>query len=80
MKLDFLFVRSVNLKLEISLKLNEGSDEFLKGSNWYLQKGMESAHGKELTVWIMKSGIQMEHPSGIIIKDSGGLTNCYLHN
>ena len=31
MKLDFAFVKFVNLKLDNSFKLNEGTDKFIKG-------------------------------------------------
>ena len=33
---DFIFVRLSNLKLDIILKLNRGSEIFRKGSNWYM--------------------------------------------
>ena len=33
MKLNFVFIRFLDWKLDISLELNEGSEKFLKGSN-----------------------------------------------
>ena len=73
-KSDMVNVRFVNLKLGIKLKLNIGSDKFIKGSNLYPHRVMDTLDVNELTGGIMKSCINMEHPFGMIIKASGGLS------
>ena len=72
--LDFVFVKLVSLNSDIILKLNEGFDKSLKGSNLYPYRTIGIFDVKEVTAGIMKCGINMEHPSGMIIKASGGLT------
>ena len=73
----------VTLKSDIPVKLNDGLDRFMKGSNWYPQKVMDILDVKEYTAGI-KSGVDMEHFSGIVIQASGrtmGLSflRCSLH-
>ena len=74
MKLDFIFVGFVNLKLNINLNVNEGLDKFIKGYDWYHYRVMDTLDVNELKV-IIKSGVNTEHPSGMDIKASGGLKN-----
>ena len=79
----FVFIRIASLKLDSNLKLNEGSDKFRKGSNWYTHRAMGILDLKELIAVIMKSWVEIEHPSDRIIKVSGGetfLVSGYLHS
>ena len=73
-KLHFVFVRYVSFKIDISLKLNKGSNRFIKGANGYPQRAMGISDVKKFTAGIMKSGVIMEHPSGMAIKANGELT------
>ena len=77
-ELEFVFVMFVNLTLDTSLKLNEGLDKFIKGSNWYPYRGMDTLGVNESIARIIKSGVNMQHPSGMFMKANGSLQFCYL--
>ena len=64
----FTFVMFLNLNSDISLTLNNGSYRFINGSNLYPHSVMGTFDMKKLTVDILKSGVNMEQPSNIVIK------------
>ena len=53
-KLNLFFVWFVNLNSEFSLKLNEGSDKLVKGSNLYSCWAIGSFDVKELEALVIK--------------------------
>ena len=73
MKSDFILVILVKLISDINFKLNHGLDKFIHRSNLYPHSVMGTFGVKELTAEIIKSGVKMEPPSGIITAASGGL-------
>ena len=76
MKSDFIFffiLMLVNLNSDFDLKLNDGLDRFLNGSNLYLYCVMDNVDVKELNTEIIKCCVNMEQPSGIVSKTRGGL-------
>ena len=73
-KVGFNSVRFVILDLGNNWKLHEGSDKFIKGYNDIPIMAWALWTWNELRASIIKSSENMEHPSGIVVKASGGLT------
>ena len=73
-KPDFVFTRLSNLKLDIILKLNRGSDFFRKGSNWDCHSVLGSLEVNEFIAGIIKYAEKIEQPSGTLITTSMGMT------
>ena len=67
LKSEFTFVMLVSLGSDINLKLNTGLDRFINGSNLHLHSIMCTFDVRVLTVWIMKSGVNIQQPSGVVI-------------
>ena len=67
MKSNFTFVNLVSLNSEINLKSDNGPDRFINRSNLHPHRGMGTFDVRELAARIIKSGINVEQPSGIVI-------------
>ena len=72
-KSDFVFVKLINSKWDMSQKLKKGWERFIKGSNWYPHKVIKTLDVNEVTASIIKSSVNVKHPSGMVIKANGGL-------
>ena len=73
MKLDIKFVRLVSLKLDISLKLDESSYKYMKEWNVHSPRVIGTLDVNEAMVSIIKYSVNMEHPSGMVMKANSWL-------